>query len=125
MTPCCGTAGFNSILRDNLKTVKKSIYAGTTSFIRDPVARVVATECLTLKTTSFSFTSFLERFYQQLKADATDSSTRGRAAWDLTMEVFLQIWKKILPLFVALLVVSKLAKKLLLLTFGQLFMHNE
>ena len=118
MTPCCGTAGFNSILRDNLKKVKKSIYAGTTSFIRDPVARVVATECLTLKTTSFSFTSFLERFYQQLKADATDSSTRGRAAWDLTMEVFLQIWKKILPLFVALLVVSKLAKKLLLLTFG-------
>ena len=37
-------------------------------------------------------TDFLERFYQQLKACATDSSVRGKAAWDLTMEVFLQIW---------------------------------
>ena len=51
-----GTAGVNSVLRDNLKKAKKAIYTGITSFIRDPVARVVATECLTL---SISFIKVL------------------------------------------------------------------
>ena len=91
-----GTTGVSSVLWENLKKVKKAIHTGITSFILDPVARVVATECLTL---IISFiegaTAFLEQFYQQLKADATNSSVRRKSAWDLTMEVFLQIWRDI------------------------------
>ena len=45
---CVGTARVNNILRDNLKKSKKSIYSGITSFIRDPVARVLATGYLDL-----------------------------------------------------------------------------
>ena len=52
-------------MRDKFKKAKKVIYTDITPYIRDSVARVVATEYLTL---GISFiegaTAFLERFYQ-------------------------------------------------------------
>ena len=30
-----------------------------------------------------------------MKGDATNSSKRGKASWDLTIEAFLQVWRDI------------------------------
>ena len=81
----------SAILRDNLKKAKKAVQAGIGSYTVDPVSRLVALECLNLAGTFVEGSlNFLERFYQQMKGEALDSSRRGKVAWDLTMEVFLR-----------------------------------
>ena len=63
---------------------------GISSYIVNPVARLVALEYLNLAVTFVEgVLNFLERYYQQMKGDASDTSRRGKIAWDLTMEVYL------------------------------------
>ena len=91
-----GTTGISAILRDNLKKANKAMQAGISSYIVNHVALMVALECLNLEGTLVEGSlKFLERFYQQMKGDASDTSRRGKIAWDLTMEVYLQMWRDI------------------------------
>ena len=75
------TAEICKVLCYNRVQAKKDIREGIRSYILDPNTKAVALKCLTEGENIINkVVTFLERFYQQVKGDATNSSNRKKAS---------------------------------------------
>ena len=86
---CCrrGTTQISKVLCYDHMKMKKAICESIRSYILDPNTKAVALKCLMEGENIIDkVVTFLERFYQQIEGDATNSSKREKASWNLTME---------------------------------------